>query len=95
MYESYSTLSYTDRSVYAITGYYSHLILNAILPQGEVVKFEITVKGHEMKVNGITPSPNGQLVLSVSDDGKLQIRKSNDMVSLVYYFKYVKYGRLP
>ena len=47
------------------------------------MNFEITVKGHEMKVNGMTPSSNGQLVLSVSKDGKLQIRRSNDMVSVV------------
>ena len=45
------------------------------------MEIESTVKGHEMKVNGVTPSPNGQLVLSVSSDGKLQIRKSSDMVS--------------
>lgn len=47
------------------------------------MEIESTVKGHEMKVNGITPSPNGQLVLSISTDGKLHIRKSNDMVSVV------------
>ena len=44
-----------------------------------------------MKVNGMTTSPNGQLVLFASASGKLQIRKSSDMVSVVYCFKYVKY----